>query len=343
MPLAPHHPDWPAAAARALAAVTGALGPALTAAHHIGSTAVPGLMAKPILDLLLEVRDRAALDLIGHAMAGLGYEAMGEFGVPGRRYFRRHDAAGVRTHHVHAFVTGDPHVLRHLAFRDYLRAHAEVAAAYGALKSALAATCPDLGPGYVEGKGPFVRAHQAAAVAWHVAGASGERVVRPEIPTDHDGIAAVHRAAFGRAAEAALVEALRAEVPSRLSLVAAGRDGVQAHVLFTPVTIDGWPDAPLMGLAPLAVAPAVQRQGLGAALVRAGLERCAEAGAVAVVVLGHPEYYPRFGFTRADGYGLGCEFPCRPEAFMVCELRPGALSGRRGLVRYHAAFGAAGA
>ena len=94
----------------------------------------------------------------------------------------------------------------------------------------------------------------------------------------------------------------------------------------------------MMGLAPMAVAPARQRGGIGSALVRAGLERCREMGAAAVVVLGHPDFYPRFGFLPAARLGLSCEYDVPAEAFMAMELEPNGLRGAAGIVSYHPAF-----
>lgn len=93
-----------------------------------------------------------------------------------------------------------------------------------------------------------------------------------------------------------------------------------------------------MGLAPMAVAPAHQRQGVGSALIRAGVERCGELGFVAVVVLGHAGYYPRFGFSPAARFGVCCEYDVADEAFMATELQPGSLRGKSGVVKYHMAF-----
>ena len=90
------------------------LGDIVVCLHHIGSTAIPGIFAKPIIDILLEVDDIVRLDDMSSAMAQLGYEAMGEFGIPGRRYFRKDNASGVRTHHVHAFAQGSTEIERHL-------------------------------------------------------------------------------------------------------------------------------------------------------------------------------------------------------------------------------------
>ena len=98
-----------------------------------------------------------------------------------------------------------------------------------------------------------------------------------------------------------------------------------------------------MGLAPMAVAPSHQHQGIGSALVRAGLERCKALGAGAVIVLGHPEYYPRLGFSPAVRFGIGCEYDAPQEAFMVVELQPGYLRGVSGTIQYHDAFKNVGA
>ena len=95
-----------------------------------------------------------------------------------------------------------------------------------------------------------------------------------------------------------------------------------------------------LGLGPMAVLPTRQRQGIGSPLVRTGLAACRDAGHGCVVVLGHPEYYPRFGFTRASRHGVTWEHPAPDEAFMLVELRDGALGGRGGIVRYQPEFGA---
>jgi putative acetyltransferase len=163
-------------------------------------------------------------------------------------------------------------------------------------------------------------------------------LIRPEQPGDRAGVRAVNVAAFETPAEADLVDALRARARPLVSLVAAERGAIVGHILFSPVTLPGRPSLTLMGLAPMAVAPARQRVGIGAALVRAGLEACRRLPADAVVVLGHPAYYPRFGFAPGVHGGLGCEYDVPAEAFMVLELRPGALRGAAGAVRYHAAF-----
>jgi len=162
--------------------------------------------------------------------------------------------------------------------------------------------------------------------------------IRPEAPGDHAGVRAVNVAAFETPAEADLVDALRAQARPLVSLVADEAGVIVGHIMFSPVTLPGHPALALMGLAPVAVTPARQRAGIGAALVRAGLEACRRLAADAVVVLGHPDYYPRFGFAPGVRSGLGCEYDVSAEAFMVLELRPGALRGASGRVQYHAAF-----
>jgi putative acetyltransferase len=163
-------------------------------------------------------------------------------------------------------------------------------------------------------------------------------IVRDEHPRDRAAVRAVNLAAFDTSAEADLVDTLRAQAHPIVSLVAEVDGEVVGHILLSPVTLDGHPELRLMGLAPMAVAPAHQRQGIGSALVRAGLERCRQLDIGAVVVLGHPSYYPRFGFAPSVRFGIRCEYEAPDEAFMLIELRPGCLRGMAGTVRFHPAF-----
>lgn len=161
--------------------------------------------------------------------------------------------------------------------------------------------------------------------------------VRPEAPADYTGVYELNVAAFGSTVEARLVDVLRDQARPVVSLVAE-EDGVLAgQIMFTPVSLQGF-ERLIMGLAPMAVAPARQRRGIGSALVRAGLERCKELGAAAVVVLGHPDLYPRFGFAPAERFGLKCEYDAPPGTFMAMELERQGLHGAGGIVAYHAAF-----
>jgi GrpB-like predicted nucleotidyltransferase (UPF0157 family) len=126
------------------------------AIHHIGSTAIATIYAKPIIDILIEVKDLDRVDDLNHQLESLGYEVMGEFGIVGRRFFRKDDNAGIRTHHIHAFEVGSPQIARHLAFRDYLRSHPEAAQEYSKLKQQLAQQYPTDIEGYMDGKADFI-------------------------------------------------------------------------------------------------------------------------------------------------------------------------------------------
>ncbi|HKS29630.1 MAG TPA: N-acetyltransferase [Pyrinomonadaceae bacterium] len=162
--------------------------------------------------------------------------------------------------------------------------------------------------------------------------------IRAEAAEDIPAVHRVNRLAFEQAAEAELVDSLREAAHPYISLVAVSDGQVVGHIFFSPVTLE--PEVAglvLMGLAPMAVLPERQNQGIGSMLVLEGLEECRRIGCDAVVVLGHPEYYPRFGFVRASLKGLRCEFPAPDGAFMVRELRPDAL-GAGGLVKYRPEF-----
>ncbi|MCP3919788.1 MAG: N-acetyltransferase [bacterium] len=159
-------------------------------------------------------------------------------------------------------------------------------------------------------------------------------IVRTETPADHEAVRNVHALAFGGPGEAALVDALRAAGKGRVSLVAEVDGEIVGHCLFSPMTVEG--DAVVLGLAPVGVLPAWQSRGAGSALIRKGLETC---HADAVVVLGHPSYYPRFGFVPASRFGLMSEYDVPDDHFMALELRPGALHDMRGVARYASEFG----
>lgn len=165
--------------------------------------------------------------------------------------------------------------------------------------------------------------------------------IRAETQSDFADVRKVNESAFGGAGEAALVEALRSAVTPYVSLVAVENERVIGHIFFSPVTIEN-PGAirRAFGLAPMAVAPESQRSGVGSLLVRRGLEECQCLDVDIVVVVGHRDYYPRFGFRPAGELGLKCEYDVAPEEFMVLELRNGALAGVKGLVKYHETFAA---
>jgi GrpB-like predicted nucleotidyltransferase (UPF0157 family) len=155
--LVSHDPRWAEGFTREAAAIAEALGDLLTELHHIGSTAVPGLAAKPVIDMLAVVTDVDRLDQQGGALEALNYEPMGEFGIRGRRYFRKNTASGVRTHQIHAYAVGADDIERHLVFRDYLRANPAAAAQYASLKHELAERFAADIEGYADGKTDFVR------------------------------------------------------------------------------------------------------------------------------------------------------------------------------------------
>ena len=162
----PYDPNWPDAFSLASEEVRSALGDNLLAIHHIGSTAIPGIWAKPVIDLMPVVHEFARVEEHVAAMRALGYEAMGEFGIPGRRYFRRGGPDGLRTHNVHAFEHGSPHVARHLAFRDFMRAHPDLARQYSDLKRQLADRYPRNIEGYMDAKDAFIKEMEARALTW---------------------------------------------------------------------------------------------------------------------------------------------------------------------------------
>ena len=164
-------------------------------------------------------------------------------------------------------------------------------------------------------------------------------IIRTQESADRAAVHALHAAAFETSAEADLVDLLREQAEPLVSLVAEIDQGVVGHILFSPVTLTENDALRIMGLAPMAVAPAYQQRGIGSALVRAGLEQCRELGFATVVVLGHARYYPRFGFSPASCFGIKCEYDVPDDVFMIAKLTPGALGGRSGTVKYHAAFG----
>lgn len=162
--------------------------------------------------------------------------------------------------------------------------------------------------------------------------------IRPELPEDHDRVFAINAAAFPTDAEAELVEAVRRDADPLISLVATVGGSIAGHILFSPVTVEGEDVRRAMGLGPMAVAPEHQRQGVGSRLVRAGLDACRAISEHVVVVLGHAEYYPRFGFEPAPARGLRYLSEDFDPHFFVAELEPGALDGWSGQVRYHPEF-----
>lgn len=164
--------------------------------------------------------------------------------------------------------------------------------------------------------------------------------IRHEQPGDEPAIGRVNDLAFGGSDESRIINAAREAGHATISLVAVQDSTIVGHVLFTPVALDPAPPSiRALGLGPMAVMPGLQRQGIGTRLVHAGLDECSRLGYRAVVLVGHPEFYPRFGFRPARAFGLRSEFDVPDEVFMALELTPGALAGAAGLVRYAPEFG----
>lgn len=163
--------------------------------------------------------------------------------------------------------------------------------------------------------------------------------IRDEQGKDAAGIRAVNELAFGTPNEADLVDAVRAAGGVTLSLVALRGNRVVGHLLLSPVRVTS-PKGSFnaLGLGPMAVLPEHQNLGIGSSLVRSALSRLREQGHAALVVLGHPDFYPRFGFRRASEWGLSFDQDAPDEAFMALELTPGSLSGKAGVVSYRPEF-----
>ncbi|MBZ9612910.1 GNAT family N-acetyltransferase [Rheinheimera maricola] len=171
---------------------------------------------------------------------------------------------------------------------------------------------------------------------WHALGY--DTTVRAESAADFDAIAHITRTAFNNEAEVTLISALRQQSNNCIALVAEQHNKVIGHILFSPATLSGAPNCQIMALAPMAVSQILQHQGVGSALVRSGLEQCKQRGIAAVVVLGHPAYYARFGFLPASKFGISCPWQVPDEAFMLLELQQHSLRGEKGQVLYHPAF-----
>jgi putative acetyltransferase len=163
-------------------------------------------------------------------------------------------------------------------------------------------------------------------------------LIRTEQVKDVPTIHAINRAAFNSATEADVVDVLRAGAENVISIVAEEDGQIVGHIMFSPVQLTGAADVRAMALAPMAVTPERQRAGIGSTLVRAGLDECQRLGIGAVFVVGHPTYYPRFGFKPASSLGFICEFEVADEAFMVAELADGVLDGKTATVHFHPAF-----
>lgn len=162
----PHNSQWKKDFYTESKLIAPILGDNLIQIHHIGSTAIPQIYAKPIIDFLVEVKDIDVVTAQTSGMEQLGYEALGEFGLVGRHYFRKENPLGIRTHHVHVYESNSPEVTRHLAFRDYMIAHPQDAERYSQLKQELARKYPQDIEGYMDGKDRFVKELEQKALQW---------------------------------------------------------------------------------------------------------------------------------------------------------------------------------
>jgi GrpB-like predicted nucleotidyltransferase (UPF0157 family) len=168
--LVPHDPRWPTLAEAEADRIRDAVLPIALETHHIGSTSIPGILAKPVLDLLGVAGTLADLELTRSVLERLGYVWRGEYGLPGRRFCTLDDQSGVRRVQLHGYASGDPSIRRQLAFRDYLRARADVARDYEFEKLRCAALHPDNSTDYSACKGEFIRSIEAEAQQmWDVA------------------------------------------------------------------------------------------------------------------------------------------------------------------------------
>jgi GrpB-like predicted nucleotidyltransferase (UPF0157 family) len=162
----PHNPDWHSLFETESKQITIALGENFVAIHHIGSTSIETLYAKPIIDILVEVSSITKVDEQNSSMQLLGYQCMGEFGIKERRFFLKDNPDGIRTHHIHVFEVGSAQIARHLAFRDYLNVQIEDALTYSSLKRSLAEKYPHDIKGYMDGKHDFIQEIDRKAAEW---------------------------------------------------------------------------------------------------------------------------------------------------------------------------------
>ena len=161
----PYNPNWPDMYRQEARQIVKALSGQIILIHHIGSTAIPGIKSKPIIDCLIEISQIEEMDAYNPAMIALGYKPRGENGISGRRYFVK-GSAEVHTYHLHVFQIGHQQIARHLNFRDYLRAQPEQAQSYSKLKEKLAQKFPYDSVAYTEGKNEFIQTIDNLAARW---------------------------------------------------------------------------------------------------------------------------------------------------------------------------------
>ncbi len=159
-----HQDEWQTLFSKEVRLLSDIFGKELTAVHHIGSTSVPGMYAKPVIDMIPVVKNIDHTDAYNLTLTEAGYEPRGENGLPGRRFFMK--GGDDRTHHLHIYEQGNPEIDRHLAFRDYLRSHPKAAETYSSLKKELAARFPYDMESYIDGKAAYVSNLEKEALVW---------------------------------------------------------------------------------------------------------------------------------------------------------------------------------
>ncbi|MCM3571752.1 GrpB family protein [Mesobacillus subterraneus] len=162
----PYNPEWKTLFEKEKQVLESIFEPAKIEIHHIGSTSVPGLSAKPIIDIMLAADSLERVEKATPAIEAAGYEAKGENGIPGRRYFQKHDENGIRKVHLHSFEKGSHQLYRHLVFRDYLRAHPSEASKYAEVKEAAAQKYEYDIESYIAEKSPIVKEMEHRAMQW---------------------------------------------------------------------------------------------------------------------------------------------------------------------------------
>lgn len=162
----PYNPEWKTLFEKEKQVLESIFEPAKVEIHHIGSTSVPGLSAKPIIDIMLAADSLERVEKATPAIEAAGYEAKGENGIPGRRYFQKHDENGIRKVHLHSFEKGSHQLYRHLVFRDYLRAHPSEASRYAEVKEAAAQKYEYDIESYIAEKSPIVKEMEHRAMQW---------------------------------------------------------------------------------------------------------------------------------------------------------------------------------
>ena len=164
--------------------------------------------------------------------------------------------------------------------------------------------------------------------------------IRQEVKEDHKRVYEINKMAFGQENESKLIEKIRKGpnfVPE-LSLVAEKDNEIVGHILFSKIKIVGESEFETLALAPMAVIPKLQKQGIGGKLIKKGIEKAIELGFDSIIVLGHKDYYPKFGFQQASKWGIKSPFEVPDEAFMAIELTEKALESRAGVVQYPQEF-----